>query len=73
MPDLSAQSLFLKARGMRTSMHHYASYIHGSNESNGYSRPRPSFDETASYVIASEAKQSPMPRIEIASSLRSSQ
>jgi len=32
-----------------------------------------SFDSTALYVIASEAKQSPIPWIEIASSLRSSQ
>jgi hypothetical protein len=32
-----------------------------------------SFDSTALYVIASEAKQSPMPGVEIASSLRSLQ
>jgi hypothetical protein len=32
-----------------------------------------SFGDTVLYVIASEAKQSPMLRVEIASSLRSSQ
>jgi hypothetical protein len=39
----------------------------------GFGANAKSFDSTVPYVIASEAKQSPMLRVEIASSLRFSQ